>query len=151
MQEENDNLKCELDEKQLQVDNGQNQICQYEDQLKVLDEIQKQRDDLQQMVQKERIKRQELSEQIKMIETEAAELRIRDESDYKKREEEIRRLLEDKNETQQASSDKDIKIKNLMKTNLDLQSQLSQLNELITIKDDLSDQIQQLGNFIDEL
>ena len=38
-----------------------------------------------------------------------------------------------------------------MKTNLDLQSQLSQLNELITIKDDLSDQIQQLGNFIDEL
>ena len=55
-----------------------------------------------------------------MIETEAAELRIRDESDYKKREEEIRRLLEDKNETQLASSDKDIKIKNLMKTNLDL-------------------------------
>lgn len=94
------------------------------------------------MVQKERIKRQELSEQIKMIETEASDLRLRDESDYKKREEEIQRLLEEKNETQQSSSDKDIKIKNLMKTNLDLQSQLSQLNELITIKDDLSDQIQ---------
>ena len=77
-----------------------------------------------------------------MIETEASDLRLRDESDYKKREEEIQRLLEEKNETQQSSSDKDIKIKNLMKTNLDLQSQLSQLNELITIKDDLSDQIQ---------
>lgn len=41
MQEENDNLKCALDEKQLHVDNGQNQISQFEDQLKVLDDIQK--------------------------------------------------------------------------------------------------------------
>lgn len=51
----------------------------------------------------------------------------------------------------QQSADKDIKIKNLMQTNLELQAKLHQLNQLVAIKDDLTDQLHQLNNYVEEL
>jgi hypothetical protein len=47
--------------------------------------------------------------------------------------------VSEKSEISKQSYEKDIKIKNLMKTNLDLQSQLTQLNQLVSVKDDLTD------------
>ena len=63
----------------------------------------------------------------------------------------MNRINEEKEEAVQQSSDKDIKIKNLMQTNLDLQSKLNSLNQLIAVKDDMSDQLEQLNNYIEEL
>ena len=38
-----------------------------------------------------------------------------------------------------------------MKTNLELQSQLANLNQLVMIKDDLSEQLNQVNNYMEEL
>ena len=38
-----------------------------------------------------------------------------------------------------------------MKTNLDLQSQLTSLSQLIAVKDDLSDQLSHLSNLVDDM
>jgi len=50
----------------------------------------------------------------------------------------MQKLANEKDEALEQSSQKDIKIKSLMKTNLELQSQLASLNQLVSIKDDLS-------------
>ena len=50
----------------------------------------------------------------------------------------MQKLVNEKDEALEQSSQKDIKIKSLMKTNLELQSQLASLNQLVSIKDDLS-------------
>lgn len=64
---------------------------------------------------------------------------------------EMARINQEKEEAVQQSADKDIKIKNLMQTNLDLQAKLNSLNQLVAIKDDLSDQLDQLNNYVEEL
>ena len=61
------------------------------------------------------------------------------------------RINQDKEEAVQQSADKDIKIKNLMQTNLDLQAKLNSLNQMVAIKDDLSDQLNQLNNYVEEI
>ena len=38
-----------------------------------------------------------------------------------------------------------------MKTNLDLQSQLTSLNQLVAVKDDLTDQLEQVNSYLEEL
>ena len=61
------------------------------------------------------------------------------------------RVNQEKDEAVQQSADKDIKIKNLMQTNLELQAKLHQLNQLVAVKDDLTDQLNQLNNYVEEL
>lgn len=38
-----------------------------------------------------------------------------------------------------------------MQTNLELQAKLHQLNQLVAIKDDLTDQLDQLNNYVEEV
>lgn len=38
-----------------------------------------------------------------------------------------------------------------MQTNLELQAKLHQLNQLVAIKDDLTDQLHQLNNYVEEI
>lgn len=51
----------------------------------------------------------------------------------------------------QESQEKDIKIKNLMKSNIGQQSELTQLNLLQANKQDLLEQLHQVNNFVEEL
>jgi len=51
----------------------------------------------------------------------------------------------------QESQEKDIKIKNLMKSNIGQQSELTQLNLLQSNKQDLLEQLHQVNNFVEEL
>lgn len=46
--------------------------------------------------------------------------------------------------------DKDVKIKSLMKTNLDLQAQISKLNQVLESKDNLEQQLEDKQRFIYE-
>ena len=59
--------------------------------------------------------------------------------------------MEEKDDAVKQSANKDIKIKSLMKTNLELQSQLASLNQLVAVKDDLADQLNQVNDYVDEL
>ena len=63
----------------------------------------------------------------------------------------MQKIVEERDEVTQQSAAKDNKIKNLMLTNLELQGQLTSLNQLVSIKDDLSEQMDQLNNYIEEL
>jgi len=65
-------------------------------------------------------------------------LRKKDEQCFESIQIEMQKLVNEKDEALEQSSQKDIKIKSLMKTNLELQSQLASLNQLVSIKDDLS-------------
>ena len=49
------------------------------------------------------------------------------------------------------AADKDVKIKTLMKTNLDLQSDIEQLNEALATKEDLEQQLQESSVFVTSL
>jgi hypothetical protein len=51
----------------------------------------------------------------------------------------------------QESQEKDIKIKNLMKSNIGQQSELTQLHLLQANKQDLLEQLHQVNNFVEEL
>lgn len=63
----------------------------------------------------------------------------------------MQKIMEEKDDAVKQSANKDIKIKSLMKTNLELQSQLASLNQLVAVKDDLADQLNQVNDYVDEL
>ena len=109
-----------------------------ESKLSMVDEIKEQRDYAVGQLDKERLRREALTQQIQDNEKEASELRKKDEQCFESIQIEMQKLVNEKDEALEQSSQKDIKIKSLMKTNLELQSQLASLNQLVSIKDDLS-------------
>ena len=44
-----------------------------------------------------------------------------------------------------------MKIKQLMETNIDMQAQINSLSQLVSVKDDLSKQLEQLTLYVKEL
>ena len=56
----------------------------------------------------------------------------------------------ERNDFQTSCMDKDVKIKSLMKTNLDLQAQISKLNQVLESKDNLEQQLEDKQRFIYE-
>lgn len=57
----------------------------------------------------------------------------------------------EKLELEGQAADKDVKIKTLMSTNLDLQSDVEQLNEILSTKEDLEQQLQESSSFVGSL
>ena len=109
-----------------------------ESKLGMVDEIKGQRDYAVEQLDKERQRRDALNQQIADTENEAVQLRRKDEQCFESIQIEMQKIVQEKDEALEQSSQKDIKIKSLMKTNLELQSQLASLNQLVSIKDDLS-------------
>ena len=124
----NDELKLALNEKQLDIDSQRNEIMLWEQKISMLDEIKLQRDDALDQLESERDKRFELSEQIKKFEKDAITLRKKDEKCFESIQLEMQKIVDEKDDLNSTGMQKDIKIKSLMQTNLDLQSQLGSLN-----------------------
>ena len=106
---------------------------------------------IQDHISHEKEQRKQLSDKMKQIQQESVDLRNDDHQNFQAIQAEMTRLNQEKEEASQQSADKYIKIKNLMQTNLDLQAKLNSLNQLVAIKDDLSDQLDQLNNYVEEI
>lgn len=102
-------------------------------------------------LQKQQTLRDDLQNKINKISQKCEDLRNDDHQNFQAIQVEISRINQEKDEAVQQSADKDIKIKNLMQTNLELQAKLHQLNQLVAIKDDLTDQLHQLNNYVEEI
>lgn len=85
------------------------------------------------------------------LKEDADKLREIDQQHFGELMDESQQLFDEKEEIAIQSADKDIKIKNLMKTNLEIQTKMESLTQLVDLKDDLADQLDKVNNFIDEL
>ena len=61
-----------------------------------------------------------MSQEIEQIRDEAAKLRAKDDKHFEQMQIEMQKIQDEKEEISLMSQDKDVKIKNLMKTNLEL-------------------------------
>jgi len=103
------------------------------------------------MISKNTEARKELEEKITQHKLEAEEQRQKDEDNYVNLQSDMQNLQQAHSQIAQESQDKDIKIKNLMKSNIGQQSELTQLNLLQANKQDLLEQLHQVNNFVEEL
>ena len=95
--------------------------------------------------------RDKLTEQIQKIQDEAAALRGEDEQFAKSLRDELVHIKQEREEFQKNCIDKDVKIKSLMQTNLDLQSQIGELNSIVASKENLEKIIVAKMNYITEI
>ena len=93
----------------------------------------------------------QLSESIQNIKQQTEEYRKSDEEYNAKLQKELEQTQFEKIEAEGQAADKDVKIKTLMKTNLDLQSDIEQLNEALATKEDLEQQLQESSGFVSSL
>lgn len=139
LREENDRLMVQNDQYRLETDQQKNVAMMHENQLKAIRESEGYFAALETHVNEEKEQREELMEKMKRVQRESEDLRNDDHQNFQAIQAEMARINQEKDEAIQQSADKDIKIKNLMQTNLDLQAKLNSLNQLVAIKDDLSD------------
>jgi hypothetical protein len=114
----NDQASLTLAKKDHQIEHQHNQIL-------LLEEIQSHRDEMEQQLLQGQQSRVELSEQLQAIKQDQETLRTEDQQHTKNLKEELEHLQSERNEFQSNCVDKDVKIKSLMQTNLDLQAQIS--------------------------
>ena len=88
---------------------------------------------------------------IQKIQDEAAVLRGEDEQYAGSLREELVHIKQEREEFQKNCIDKDVKIKSLMQTNLDLQSQIGELNSVVASKENLEKIIVTKMNYINEI
>ena len=127
----------------IEISKRDNTIAKLEEQVKILDEVKQQRDQMQQQVQDEYAQRKQLSQTIEVLKAQTEQHRLSDEEFNKQLQNELEQAQFEKLELEGQAADKDVKIKTLMSTNLELQSDLEQMNEILQTKEDLEQQLQE--------
>ena len=63
----------------------------------------------------------------------------------------IERIKTERDDLNEELNESKMKIKQLMETNIDMQAQINSLSQLVSVKDDLSKQLEQLTLYVKEL
>ena len=63
----------------------------------------------------------------------------------------IERIKTERDDLYEELNESKMKIKQLMETNIDMQAQINSLSQLVSVKDDLSKQLEQLTLYVKEL
>ena len=145
------NMTNQNDQAQLHISKQQNEINKQANQLKLMKDIDAQRQEMEQQILHDQGQRDSLTLQIQKIQDEAAALRSEDEQFAKSLRDELVHIKQEREEFQKNCIDKDVKIKSLMQTNLDLQSQIGELNSIVASKDNLEKIIVAKMNYINEI
>lgn len=113
-------------------------------------EITKQRDQFEEMYYEEQNQRSYLSEKIDDLKRELTALREKDQQFTESLRADLADLQHERNSLHNNCVEKDIKIKQLMKTNLEMQAQISKLNQTIEAKGNLEEVLQGNQEYIQQ-
>lgn len=63
----------------------------------------------------------------------------------------MERIKQERDDLNEELNESKMKIKQLMETNIEMQAQINSLSQLVSVKDDLSKQLEQLSVYVREL
>lgn len=144
-------MKTDKDAMALQISQRDNEINKQLNKLKQMAEIALQREEMEQQLQDEQRGRKELTGDIQAMKADAGALRQEDQMFTTSLRDELEHMQAERNEFQANCVEKDVKIKSLMQTNLDLQAQISGLDTIVASKENLEQVIVGKMNYINEI